>query len=522
MHRESELLLRNGTVRVLDDERTVAESVLFRDGEVATVGDDAAVAASASDPDVVDLDGRTVLPGFNDAHTHIFSVGVQLIETDLSQAADREEALSLLAANAESTEPGSWVLGFGYDESMWPEGERSYLTRDELDEVTEDHPVAANRVDGHTISVNGRAFEEVDFEGVEHDVIERGGEPTGRVVEDAAGRVRSASYPDVEKARRALAAAIERSHELGITSVQTMAGLTRVRDHGNVQQEALFAAWRDGDLDLRVTFYAPSWQAESLSDLELASGFGDDYLRVGGLKAFSDGSLGSQTAKLHDEFADDPGNDGQMVHDGDQLEEWFRLAAGSNQQIATHAIGGKAIDVVLDRYEAVREAYDVDPRLRIEHVELATDEALDRMADAGIVASMQPNFLQWSKPDGLYEARLGTDALPANNRYRDVLDADVPLAFGSDKMPPGPLYGIDHAVTTEYDAQRLTVDEAVAAYTRGAAYAEFTEDRKGTLEPGMLADAVVLDRDPYDAPAEIADISVVATVLGGEVVYDDR
>lgn len=517
---ESELLLTNGTVRVLDDDRTVAESVLFRGDRVAAVGDAATVEAEASDPEVVDLAGRTVLPGFNDAHTHIFSVGVQLIETDLSLAADREEALDLLAANAATTEPGSWVLGFGYDESTWPEGDRSYLTREELDAVTEDHPVSATRVDGHTATINSRAFEVVDFGGVEHDVIAEGGERTGRVVEDAAGRVRAASYPDVEKARRALDAAIERSHELGITSVQTMAGLTRVRDHGNVQQEALFAAWRDGDLDLRVTFYAPSWQAESLSDLELASGFGDEYLRVGGLKTFSDGSLGSQTAKLHDDFVDDPGNDGQMVHDGDQLEEWYRLAAGSNQQIATHAIGGKAIDVVLDRYEAVLDEYDVEPRLRIEHVELATDEALDRMAESGIVASMQPNFLQWSKPDGLYETRLGTDALPVNNRYRDVLDTGVSLAFGSDKMPPGPLYGIDHAVNTEYDPQRVTVDDAVAAYTRGAAYAEFTEDEKGTLEPGMLADAVVLDRDPYEHGAEVGDLAVEATVLGGDVVYE--
>jgi predicted amidohydrolase YtcJ len=488
---------------------------------VAT-GPTSQVEAEATSPEVVDLGGRTVLPGFNDAHTHIFSVGIQLIETDLSSSDTREEAVSLLEDNAERTNEGEWVLGFGYDESTWPEGERDYLSLAELDAVSEDHPIIATRVDGHTSSLNSLAMKQINFEGVEHDVITEGGEATGRVVEDAAGQARAASYPGVEKAQRALDAAIEHVYRLGITSVQTMAGLTRVREHGNVQQEALFRTWREGGLDLRVTFYAPSWQAESLSDLELTSGFGDEYLRIGGLKTFSDGSIGSQTAKLYGDFADDPGNRGQMVNDGDQLEAWYRHAARTNQQIATHAIGGRAIDTVLDRYEAVLGEYDFDARLRIEHVELATDEALARMAEHGIVASMQPNFLQWSEPSGLYETRLGEETLATNNRFRDVLDADIPLAFGSDKMPPGPLYGIDYAVNTEHEAQCLTVDEAIAACTRGAAYAEFTETQKGTLESGMLGDAVVLERDPHDHPGDVADIDVIMTVLDGDIVYDAR
>jgi predicted amidohydrolase YtcJ len=517
-----ELLLRDGTVYLLDGDGTTADAVLFRGDRVQAVGDTADVEAVADDPEVVDLDGRTVIPGFNDAHTHVFSVGIQLIETDLGRADDREEALELLRENAERTDPGDWVLGFGYDESTWPAGERDYLTMEELDSVTEDHPVSATRVDGHSSSLNSVGFERVDFSGVEHDVVEADGEPTGRVVEDASGRVRAASYPDVQKARRALDAAVEHYHELGVTSVQTMAGLTRVRDHGYVQQEALFAHWRDGDLDLRVTFYAPQWQAESLSDLELASGFGDEFLRVGGLKTFSDGSIGSKTAKIHAEYVGDPDNDGTMVNDADRLEAWFRHAARTDQQIATHAIGGAAIDAVIDRYEAVLDEYDddVDPRLRVEHAELATDEALERMCEAGMVASMQPNFLQWSGPDGLYENRLGSDVLPANNRYRDVLEADVPLAFGSDKMPPGPLYGLDFAVNSDHESQRLSVREALRAYTADAAYAEMTEDRKGTLEPGMVADAVVLGRDPHDDPEGIADVDVDLTVLAGEVVHE--
>ena len=518
----SELLLHGGTVYTLDDDRTTAEAVLFRDGRVVAVGDQTDVDAAANDAETVDLDGRTVLPGFNDAHTHVFSVGIGLLETDLSVADDREEALELLAENAKSTPAGEWVLGFGYDESTWPAGERGYLTKDELDSVSQAHSVAAVRVDGHSAVLNNRGLEEVDFSGVEEEVRTEGGEPTGLVVEDATGRVRAESYPDVPKAREALDAAIDHYHELGVTSVQTMAGLTRVRDHGYVQQEALFGHWRDDDLDLRVTFYTPQWQAESLSDLEIASGFGDEWLRIGGLKTFSDGSIGSETAKTHRAFTG--GGHGEMVNDAEQLAEWYAHAARTNQQIVTHAIGGEAIDIVIEEYEKVLGEYDdgVDPRLRIEHVELATDEAIERMADAGMVASVQPNFLQWNGEDGLYENRLGEDVRPENNRYRDILDAGVPLAFGSDKMPPGPLYGMSFAVETPYQSQQLSVDEALAAYTRGAAHAEFQEDEKGVLEPGRLGDAVVLDADPYDHPESLDDIEVELTVVGGDVVYDGR
>ena len=227
-----ELLLTNGTIHTLDDDRTTAEAALFRDGRVVAVGDRDAVEADATDAEVIDLDGRTVLPGFNDAHTHVFSVGIGILETDLSQADDRQEALDLLAENAETTPEGEWVLGFSYDESTWPAGEREYLTRDELDAVSEDHPVAAIRVDGHSAGLNSRGLEAVDFSGVEHDVRTENGEPTGVVVEDGTGRVRAASYPDVPKAREALDAAIDHYHELGVTSIQTVAGLTRVRDHG--------------------------------------------------------------------------------------------------------------------------------------------------------------------------------------------------------------------------------------------------------------------------------------------------
>lgn len=518
---EQELLLRDGRVRLMDDDRTETESVLFRGSRVAAVGRTGVVERHATDPEVIDLDGRTVLPGFNDAHTHIFSVGIELIETDLSTAETRNEALDLLSTNAGETPVGEWVLGFSYDESTWPKGERTYLTRGELDGISTDHPVAATRVDGHTVSLNSVALDTVEFSNSD-DVITDDGEPTGRVVEDAAWEAKAASYPNPEKAGEALRTAIDRYHELGVTSVQTMSGLTTVRDHGSIDMEALFDTWRSDSLNLRITYYARADQMDSLADLELPHGFGDDRLRIGGIKAFSDGAIGSQTANLHGEYADDPGNSGTMVTDAGTLHDWYRQAAETGQGVATHSIGGAGIDIVIEQYEAVIEEYDLDDhRFRIEHLELATDEGLERIADLGIVASMQPNFLQWSSEGELYDSRLGTEKLPRNNRFADVLGAGIPLAFGSDKMPPGPLYGIDHAATAEHESQRLTVDQAVAAYTRGAAFAESMEQEKGTLEPGKLADAVILDGDPFTGEERIADIDVAGTIFDGVVVYTD-
>lgn len=517
----SELLLEGGEVHLFDDDRTRTDSVLFRGERVAAVGDAGAVREEATDPTVVQLDGRTVLPGFNDAHTHLISVGIDELETDLGDADSRANGLARLGENATSTEPGEWVLGFNYDESTWPPDERSLLTRSDLDRVSTEHPIAAKRVDGHAVSVNSLALERIDLTGVEGDVrTDEDGRPTGVLVENAVGRVRRETFPDAAKARRALDLAIQRAHALGITSVQNMSSLTVPTDGGNPVQRAFFSAWRDGDLDLRVTFYGHADHAASLADLSVVRGFGDAFLRIGGTKVFADGSLGAYTAKLSEPYVDDPDTRGQWVNRPDELEAVFRVSAGADQQLATHALGDDAIDAVVDRYEAILPDYNVeDPRPRIEHVELATDGAIQRMADRGIVASMQPNFLKWNDEGGVYETRLGADARATNNRFRAMIDAGVPLAFGSDTMPMGPLFGIHHAVNTPFEAQRLTVDESVAAYTRGAAYAEAAEDWKGSLEPGMIADAVVLDGDPFEQPDRIAEMGIDVTVLGGEIVY---
>jgi predicted amidohydrolase YtcJ len=459
-----------------------------------------------------------VLPGFNDAHAHLLSVGIEPIETDLSDAASREEVLNRLGDAAAERPPGRWVVGHNYDESGW-ENERM-LSKGELDRVSQEHPVAAFQVAGHAVSVNKMGLDSLDLRQVKRDVQTENGTETGILVEDAAGLVKQRTFPRGERARKALQLAGERALSLGITSVQHVSGLTAPADHGSPIQRAFFDAWEADELPVRITFYVHSEKAKSLADLEIATGFGDAMLRIGGLKTFSDGALGARTAKRSEPYLDEPENTGTWTTTPEDLECLFEIAADAGQQIATHAIGDRAIKVVLSAYESCLEGYETDPRLRIEHLELTTDEQLERLADANIVASMQPNFLQWAGEGGVYERVLGLDARGQNNRFADVVNAEIPLAFGSDTMPMDPLWGIHNAVNAPHESQRLSVDDALVAYTRGSAYAEHSEDVKGTLEKGKLGDAVVLDADPYANPEQINDINVAMTILGGEIKFE--
>ncbi|MCL9813407.1 amidohydrolase [Natranaeroarchaeum aerophilus] len=510
-------ILHGGRIHTLGDTTSTTDAIRFDGGIVSDVG--TTIRERSSDRRI-DLDGNVVLPGFHDAHTHVLWVGLYERETDLSGVERRRDVLARLADNAARTEPGEWVLGFGYDESAWNDDTR--LRRKELDGVSDQHPIVVQRVDGHTLSLNTQAIDRIDFsgaDGVERDASDT---PSGIVVEEAAGLVQREIYPDRERARELLDAACDRLHELGVTSVQDMAGLTTPSGTGDPMHAAFQQAQRDGELPLRIGYYIHVERAEELAALELASGFGDDRLRILGVKLFIDGSIGSRTAKLDGEFADDLGNSGEFVIGTDRLQTVLEQASERSQRVAVHAIGDAAIGRILSAFETVADRYETPaPNLRIEHLELATDEQLDRVASLDVLASMQPNFLQWAGDTGLYADRLEQRWHGGTNRLRDIRDRGIDLAFGSDTMPSGPLYGIHHAVNAPTAAQRLEVDEALRAYTHGGAVAEGTDDWKGTLEPGMAADAVVLESDPFDRPETINEISVVATIVDGELVYDD-
>jgi hypothetical protein len=507
----ADLLIRNAEVHTLTDPDETHEAVAVSDGRIVRVGKTYELDfLHGVETTVVDLDGRVLLPGFVDAHTHVVNVGRSLVHADLSAADSLADALDRLRARAAEVGPDEWVLGFGYDESAWDESR--YLTREDLDAVAADRPVVALREDVHTASVNSAVLDRFADELAGSDDVHReGGDPTGVLVEGAVGVVTGAIEPGVEETRDLVTAAQRYANERGVTAVHDM---VRNSHAPRVYRELDLA----GELTMRVRINYWSDHLDSLVDAGLRTNHGSEMVQTGAIKSFTDGSFGGRTAKVSAPYADGEGT-GRWVVDPDELRELVTEADDAGFQLAVHAIGDEAVDETLDAFEACEEPGE--RRHRIEHAELASDEAIGRFADLGVVASMQPNFLKWAAPGGLYDARLG-DRRGETNRFPAYLDAGAPLAFGSDCMPLDPLLGVHHAVNAPDERQALSVTEALRAYTRGAAYAGFDEDRLGTVEVGKRADLVALDRSPWESPGGIDEIDVALTVVDGDIVYEGR
>ncbi|WP_227374537.1 amidohydrolase [Haladaptatus halobius] len=503
----ADLILTNAEVHSLADPDETAEAVAVRDGKVVRV--DSAYEVDfleGVETEVVDLDGRVLLPGFVDAHTHMATVGSYLVNADLSDADSPADCVELLA----ELDDREWILGYGFDESTWDESR--YLTRDDLDSVSETRPVVAFREDMHIAAVNGEVIARLGEEMPNEDVKTENGEPTGVIVEEAVDAVYEAIEPDAETMRNLLLAAQRDAHEKGVTGV-----------HDMVRRSCAPDVYRkldlDGDLTLRVRINYWSDHVEAVEEVGLRTNHGSEFVRTGAIKTFTDGSFGGRTAKLSEPYADGDGT-GQWVVSPEELDELVARVDDARLQVTAHAIGDDAIDAALDAFEATD-----DPRAmrhRVEHVELVTDEQVERFAESGVVASVQPNFLKWAQEGGLYDSRLGSERRKQTNRFRTLLDSGAALAFGSDCMPLDPLLGVHHAVNAPVEAQRLSVTEALRAYTLGAAYAGFDENRLGTVEEGKKADFVVLDRSPWEEPDEIEGIDVAMTVVDGEIAFDGR
>jgi predicted amidohydrolase YtcJ len=516
-------IFTNAEIHTLTDPDEVAEAVAVRDGEIVRVDDEYEVEfLEGVETEVVDLDGRVLLPGFIDAHTHLQHLGRSLVYADLSAADSPADCVDLLADSADggdSAKAGSrataddeWILGFGYDESAWEESR--YLIREDLDAVSEERPVAAFREDMHIAAVNSAALDRFVAEMPDADVHTEGGEPTGVIVEEAVDVIYEAIEPGVEETRELLDAAQREANRLGVTGVHDM-----VRD--SRAPEVYRRMDLDGDLSLRVRLNYWSNHLDALVETGLRTNHGSEFVRTGGIKTYTDGSFGGRTAKLSEPYADSENDEtGQWVVPPEQLRDLVTEADDAGFQMTAHAIGDEAVEAVLSAYDETDDPGEA--RHRVEHAELVSDENVERFADSGVVASVQPNFLKWAQEDGLYDARLGTERRERSNRYADLLEAGANLAFGSDCMPLDPLFGVHQTVNAPAERQRLSVTDALRAYTRGAAYAGFDEDRLGTIEVGKKADFTVLERSPWENPEDIESIDVALTIVGGNVVYDGQ
>ena len=523
------LAVVNARVWTGDAHRPWADAIAVRGDRIAAVGSSAEVRKLAgAETRVIDARGGMVVPGFIDAHVHFLDGGFRLASVQLRDAATPAEFVGRIRTFAATVPAGSWIQGGDWDHELWG-GELP--TRAWIDSVTPDHPVWVNRLDGHMALANSAALRAAGIPDTVSDVEggtvvrDAAGRPTGVLKDNAMDLVwRAVPPPPPELEDRALDAAMRYVAARGVTSVHNM---------GSWNDLAVFErAHAAGRLRTRIYAAVPLASWAQLRDTISARGRGDAWLRIGGLKAFVDGSLGSHTAAFFEPFTDQPGDRGLFVTDPDTLYSWTRAADEAGLHVIVHAIGDRAIATQLDIFARVeRETPPRDRRFRIEHAQHVAPADLRRFAELGVIASMQPYH---AIDDGRWAERvIGPERIRTTYAFRSLLDAGARLAFGSDWFvaPPTPLEGIYAAVTRRtlddqhpggwVPEQRITVEDALRAYTAGAAYAGFAEGDRGTLERGKLADFVLLDRDlTRIAPETIPDARVLLTVVGGQVVYE--
>jgi len=505
-----------------DDER--AEAIGVNGRRISLIGSDKDVRQRIGKATrIVDAKGKVVLPGFIDSHCHLAALGICLTQPDLSKAGSKDAVLEIVKEAAKEKEEGDWIVvdfASGWQESKW-KGDREFIRKEEIDRVVPNNPVVLTRIDGHCCSVNSRALERLNIPVGTPGYEMESGRPTGILKEgamdilDQIPEIHGAFTASVEELVKDLKLSMRRAHELGVTSVHDIyLGSEEIKAYRRLKNK--------GELRIRVSLSPRVEYLDKVIKLGLGPRFGDDKLRLGAVKILADGSTGARTAALVKPYSDDPQESGMLVWPQEELEDMVLKAHENGIQLAIHAIGDRAIDLVLDCFEkANKQGGERNLRHRIEHFSMASRNQIERAAHLNIIASMQPNFVGgWGLPGGEDEARYGTDRLRRMNPFAWVREAGMKMAFGSDCMPFSPLYGIHWAVNAPFPSQRISPEEAFKAYTVGGAYATFEEDYKGTIEEDKLADLIILDRNPFSKPEEIKDMQVKFTMIDGEIVYD--
>ena len=521
-------ILRNARVYTLDSTTPLASAVVIDHGEVLAVGGDELRSKYAGAKEQ-DLGGRVILPGLTDAHLHLQFYAQALQKVDC-QTDTLDECLRRVANRAHSLPAGSWILGHGWNQNVWG----NWPTVADLDRIVPDHPVYLTAKSLHAAWANSAALKLANINAGTPDpkdgTIQRDehGEPTGILLENAVALVAD-RVPD--PGLSALADAIEKAQP-----ILWKMGLTGVHDFDRRDSfMALQQLHAQGRLKLRVTKNIPVNSLEHAFELGLRTGFGDDWLRIGSVKVFMDGALGPRTAAMFQAYDGEPENKGSLLVDGEQLFELGRRAADVGLGMTVHAIGDRANHEVLNAYEQLR-AYETSKGLphlrhRIEHVQVLHPDDVPRLAALGVIASMQPVH---ATSDMLMADRYWGQRTAYAYALKSQLDLGAHVAFGSDApvKSPNPFHGVHAAVTRRradgspgphgwHPEQRLSMQQAIEGFTTGAAYAAYAEHRQGRLAPGMLADLIVLEQDPFACdPDEVKDMRSSATMIAGEWVFE--
>ncbi len=508
---EANLIIVNARIWTPGWSKPKNAAIAIGGGIILRVGSNAQCESRAGrETKIFDVGRRLVIPGFVDSHAHLLHTGPRMDWLQLQKIGSKNQLLGIVAKEARLTRRGGWVLGRGWDESRWLEP--SYPTRNELDRVAGRRPVLLRRVDGHMSVVSTAALDSLkvphNTPGLDKD---RRGKPTGILRKKSNELAGKRLKPSVTELMAAFPKMQRLAHRLGITSVHDV-----VDECGLA---AYLALSRGENLRLRVCMMPLSSLFPGFIKGKTIPGPLSEWLRIGPLKVFSDGSIGARTAALHDPYSDEKGKKGTLEHTPSELKRIVKRAHRAGFQLAIHAIGDRAIDVTVDAIEsALEDQPRQDHRHRIEHYELPSDTAIERSKVLEIIPVMQPNFVAtWSRIGGMYEERLGTARAERNNPHRLIQRHRLHFAFGSDGMPYGPLHGLQGAVNPPHNNQRISLTRALEAYTLGGAYASFEEDLKGSVSAGMLADLAVIDGS-WDGE-DLMHWKVAATIVGGTIVY---
>lgn len=529
---QADLAIINGKIWTVDNDFPLAEAVAVWKGRILKVGSNKEIQKLVGPKtEVINVEGRLVLPGFCDSHTHFVDGGFHLMGVNLKNAKSEEEFGRLLAEKSAELPPGAWITGGNWDHDKWPGG--NLPTAELIDRYVPDRPVLVSRYDGHMSVANSLALEMAGITAQTPDppggIIVRdpqSGKPTGVLREAAAQLVsRIIPHPQREETKKAIQKSLEHARKHGITSIHQVDMTPTALE---IYQELL----DKGELTSRIYGFIAIEKRNLLIDLGIRRNFNHrNWIAVGGIKAFLDGSLGSSTALFFEPYEQDPSNYGIFVVEPHELKKQMMEADKAGLQLAIHAIGDRANSALLDMFEQIiKKNGPKDRRLRIEHAQHLRPEDFQRFNKLNVIASVQPYH---AIDDARFaEKRIGLKRCETTYAFRSFLENDVMMIFGSDwtVAPLDALWGIYAAVTRKpldgsypegwFPEQKISVEQAIKAYTYNPAYASFQEDTKGSISSGKLADMVVLSRDILTIPSEeIKDTEILYTITNGRIVY---